>query len=134
MLAFELKCKMPHVAGAIDGCHIKIKKPRVDPISYINRKDYASIILQATVDPFYRFSSCYVGYPGSVHDARVFGNSGISRMLANGTSCFGERVNVLGHNLPVCLIGDSAYPLKRNLIVVRNYNNLQHYYCYWGCL
>lgn len=118
MLAFELKSKLPNVAGAIDGCHIRILEPWKDPAAYINRKIYASLILQATVDPFNKFTSCFFGYPGSAHDARVFSNSAMARMLSNDTFCGGQRVNVLGYNLPVCLIGDSAYPLKRNLMVV----------------
>jgi len=34
------------VIGAIDGTHIKIAAPKLDPDAYINRKGYHSIQLQ----------------------------------------------------------------------------------------
>ncbi|KAL7393200.1 hypothetical protein ABVT39_007801 [Epinephelus coioides] len=65
-------------AGAIDGCHIRIKPPgnqhRAD---YINYKLFPSIQLQATCDATGRFLDISVGYPGSVHDARVLRNTPI---------------------------------------------------------
>lgn len=42
----------PGVIGAIDGTHIKIDKPTVDPDSYMNRKNYYSIQV------FYWFYYC----------------------------------------------------------------------------
>lgn len=62
-------------SGAIDGSHIRINKPGEDPDSYINRKQYFSIHLQGTVDHRMRFLDVFIGYPGSVHDARVLKNS-----------------------------------------------------------
>lgn len=63
-------------AGAVDGCHIRIKPPgnnhRAD---YINYKLFPSIHLQAISDATGRFLDIFVGYPGSVHDARVLRNS-----------------------------------------------------------
>lgn len=85
----------------------------------MNRKKRASIVLQAVVDARGRFTSCFVGYPGSVHDARVFDNSSIGiKMDSPGGLFGGETVEVLGHQLPVCLLGDSAYPLKKELMRV----------------
>lgn len=37
----------PGVIGAIDGCHVKIDKPENDPESYINRKGYYSVQVNA---------------------------------------------------------------------------------------
>ena len=54
-----------------------------------------------------------MGWPGSVDDARVFANSRIYKpitednLLANGQSR-----TILKCQIPVCFIGDSAYPLK----------------------
>jgi len=36
----------PKVIGAIDGTHIKITAPKVNPESYVNRKGFHSIQLQ----------------------------------------------------------------------------------------
>ncbi|XP_017291565.1 putative nuclease HARBI1 [Kryptolebias marmoratus] len=59
-------------AGAIDGCHIRIKPPSgPDGQCYRNRKLFPSIILQAVCDHRGRFIDTYVGWPGSVHNSRV---------------------------------------------------------------
>lgn len=49
---FQRKRGIKHVAGAIDGTHFGIKKPKGDELhnAYINRKGYASIACQAVVD------------------------------------------------------------------------------------
>jgi len=67
--------------GAIDGSHIRIDKPTQDPDSYINRKQYFSIHMQGTVNQNMKFIDVFVGFPGSVHDARVFKNSSLYKDL-----------------------------------------------------
>lgn len=63
--------------GAIDGSHVRIDKPSEDADSYINRKQYFSLHIQGTVNHNLKFFDVFIGYPGSVHDARVFKNSSI---------------------------------------------------------
>lgn len=92
----ELK-RFPGIVGFIDGTHIQIKKPYVRGIDYYNRKDYYSIILQAVVREDMRFIDVYAGWPGKVHDARVFRNSPLY--------AHGQDLCRAGH-----LLGDSAYP------------------------
>ncbi|XP_046389192.1 putative nuclease HARBI1 [Ischnura elegans] len=94
----------PDIIGLIDGSHIRIDKPDEDPESYINRKKYFSIQLQAVVNEKGKFIDVFTGYPGSVHDARVFRNSPIYPELPN--LCQGQGY----------LLGDSAYPCSPNLI------------------
>uniref|UniRef100_A0A3B4ADH1 DDE Tnp4 domain-containing protein n=1 Tax=Periophthalmus magnuspinnatus TaxID=409849 RepID=A0A3B4ADH1_9GOBI len=63
-------------AGAVDGCHVRIRPPSgSDGQSYRNGKLFPSIILQAVCDHQGRFIDTYVGWPGSVHDARVLRHS-----------------------------------------------------------
>lgn len=65
-------------AGAVDGCHIRIKCPGgPDGHDYNNRKLFPSVVLQAVCDHQGRFIDIFVGYPGSVHDARILKNSPI---------------------------------------------------------
>lgn len=65
------------VVGSIDGCHIRIKPPSADAQCYFNRKLFHSIQLQGVCDHQCKFLDIFVGYPGSVHDARVLKNSPI---------------------------------------------------------
>jgi len=64
----------PNCGGAIDGCHIPISVANSLHTDYYNRKGYYSVILQGLVDYRHCFMHIYVGWPGSVHDARVFFN------------------------------------------------------------
>ena len=65
----------PQCFGAIDGTHIPILPPADYARDYYNRKEFYSIVVQALVDHQYRFLNLHVGWPGSVHDARILSNS-----------------------------------------------------------
>ena len=67
----------PSCAGAVDGTHIPIISPCECPADYYNRKGWHSVIMQGVVDHKGRFMDIYIGWPGRVHDARVFSNSSI---------------------------------------------------------
>ena len=82
---FKHKWGFPQCAGAVDGTHISIMSPRDFPADYFNRKGWHSIIMQGMVDHLYRFTDIYIGWPGRVHDARVFGNSTLYQKGVNGT-------------------------------------------------
>ncbi|KAL2083802.1 hypothetical protein ACEWY4_021575 [Coilia grayii] len=73
--AFQNKCGICNIIGAIDGCHIKIQRPTTRGGDYLNRKNYYSVILQGIVDESGRFMDIFVGTPGKVHDARVLRKS-----------------------------------------------------------
>ncbi|XP_032688009.1 protein ALP1-like [Odontomachus brunneus] len=102
---YRAKNGYPRIIGAIDGSHIRIDKPIEDPESYINRKQYFSLHLQGTVNHKMKFIDVFIGYPGSVHDARVFKNSSLRNDLHE--LCADNYV----------LLGDSAYPCLKELIV-----------------
>lgn len=72
---FENKWGFPSCAGAIDGTHVPIVAPQENHTDYFNRKGWYSIVLQAVVDDNYCFRDVYIGWPGSVHDARILRNS-----------------------------------------------------------
>ncbi|XP_056121572.1 uncharacterized protein LOC130099790 [Rhinichthys klamathensis goyatoka] len=83
--------------GAIDGCHIRIKPPANNSHCYFNRKLFHSIQLQAITDHRGKFLDVIVGYPGSVHDARVLRNSPVYA---------GSVYPPAGE----CILGDGGYP------------------------
>ena len=76
---FEMFWGFPQAAGAIDGSHIPIIRPEESASDYYNRKGYYSIIVQALVDHLGLFMDVCIGWPGKVHDARVFVNSSLSQ-------------------------------------------------------
>ena len=72
---FEQRWGVPQCIGALDGSHIPILAPEVYHCDYYNLKGWLSIILQAVVGGRGQFWNLSVGYPGSVHDARVLRKS-----------------------------------------------------------
>lgn len=53
-----------------------------------------------------------VGWPGSVHDARVLANSAVYKKARRKEILCGEVVRVHRMNIPTFIVGDSAYPLN----------------------
>ena len=120
---FESKWGMIQCVGSIDGCHIPIMPPALNHTDYYNRKGWYSVILQAVVDHDYLFQDICVGWPGSVHDARVFANSGMYKKMTIDRIFDGNEVQIKGKNIPLFLIGDSAYPLKTFLMKPFTFNS-----------
>jgi len=81
---FSDRAGFPQTVGCVDGCHIPIKAPQRNPEDYVNRKGFHAIILQALVDANYLFLDICVGWPGKVHDARLFRNSSLYTALSSG--------------------------------------------------
>ncbi|KAL1431609.1 hypothetical protein MTO96_002238 [Rhipicephalus appendiculatus] len=94
---------LPDVIGAVDGCHIRISRPTESEESYYNRKKFHSIILQGICNADMAFIDVFVGFPGSVHDARVLRESFFFEVGAS--KCEGGY-----------LLGDAAYPLLQWLL------------------
>ncbi|CAM4681782.1 unnamed protein product [Lepidochelys kempii] len=101
----------PNCGGAIDGTHIPILAPEHQAAEYINRKGYVSIVLQALVDHKGCFTNISVGWPGKVHDTCIFRNSGLFQKLQEGTFFPDQKITVGDVEMPIVLLGDSAYPL-----------------------
>ncbi|XP_012219683.2 putative nuclease HARBI1 isoform X1 [Linepithema humile] len=102
---FKRIAGLNYVLGAIDGTHIEIPAPSVDTRSYLTRKCRYAVTLQAICNADLYFTDCYVGYPGSVSDVRVFHNSD-----------FWHNVNRNYRNFfpnEEYIIGDKAYPLYK---------------------
>ena len=108
---FETTFGFPQCAGAIDGTHIPIIAPHVNPKDYYNRKEFHSILMQAVVDSHYCFTDVLIGWPRSVHDARVFSNSKLYRQGQNGSLFPCQHMVISNVNVPILIVADPAYPL-----------------------
>ena len=109
---FESKWGFPQCTGAIDGSHIPIIAPAENALDYYNRKGFHSVILQAVVDHEYKFLDVCVGWPSSVHDARVLGNSKIYAKCESGSFLPNWPKTICNSTVPLVMLGDPAYPLK----------------------
>jgi len=96
--------EFPFTFGAVDGSHIHIKAPLANLTDYTNRKSFTSVVLQAVCDGRMQFLDISTGWPGSMHDARIFRLSSLSTSLRTSSSMF--------H-----ILGDSAYALTNHVIV-----------------
>ena len=83
----------------------------LSPRSVYNRKGWYSIILQGTVDHRGHFTDVYVGWPGRVHDARVFANSSLYQRGESGNLLLDWKEQIDGKDIPFIILGDPAYPL-----------------------
>ena len=103
--SFQNMADFPGVVGCIDGTHIPIITPMEDGHRYINRKGFPSIILLAVCDDKMRFTWVNFGWPGSVHDSRVYRNE-LQPILENEDD--GEAMLEEGH-----ILGDATFsPFK----------------------
>ncbi|XP_017492641.1 PREDICTED: putative nuclease HARBI1 [Rhagoletis zephyria] len=115
---FYVKTGMPNYLGAIDGKHIRIVSPRNSGSLYYNYKKTFSIVLMAACDANYVFTYVDVGALGSQSDGGVLSRSAFGRKLLNGTLEVPCDTNLPGTstNFPYYYVGDSAFPLKQNLM------------------
>ena len=109
---FQSRWRVPQCVGAIDGSHIPIIAPEEYPRDYYNRKGWHSIVLQAVVDGRGLFWDVCVGFPGSVHDARVLKQSHLWEVLSDGEFLSQRKVTISGCDVGHYLIGDPAYPMQ----------------------
>ena len=98
-------------AGAMDGTHIPIMAPKENQIDYVNRKGYHSVVMQAVVDCNYLFRDTVIGWPGSLHDARILSNSKLYKKENDKRLSPDTREHIGGHEVPIIILGDPAYPL-----------------------
>lgn len=100
---FKKLKQIENIVGAVDGTYCPIKAPTSHPRSYICRKCFHAVTLQAICDHELQFTDCFAGYPSSVHDARIFNNSDVYKeILMDQKKYFPNGEFILG---------DKAYPL-----------------------
>ncbi|XP_038053730.1 protein ANTAGONIST OF LIKE HETEROCHROMATIN PROTEIN 1-like [Patiria miniata] len=107
---FETRWGFPQCGGAIDGTHLPVL-PRGFKTDFYNRKGWFSVVLQGMIDHQYRFMNVNFGFPGSVHDTRVFANSSIFQLGEAGQLFPPTTRMIEGVVVPIVILADSAYPL-----------------------
>lgn len=104
-------------AGAINGTHIPVATPQKYHAAYVNRKSYHSIVMQALAGDKYLFRDIVVGWPGSMHNARVFSNSELYTLGCSSQPCPKDLKKVIiGKEIYPMILGDPAHPLLSWLI------------------
>ncbi|XP_046807324.1 protein ANTAGONIST OF LIKE HETEROCHROMATIN PROTEIN 1-like isoform X2 [Lucilia cuprina] len=107
--------ELPGCIGYIDGSEIKLAEaPHKNHELYFSRKTQYAIKVQAVCDYKLSIRQVTIGYPGSVHDAKIFLHSPLAKHP--------ERY----FSSSQWLSGDSAYPLKNFLITPFKRNSSEH--------
>ena len=111
---FELKFGMTQAFGCIDGTHVAIKRPPNSSQHFFNYKQFFSLNVQAVCENNGYFMDVECKWPGSVHDAKVFANSSVSKNLNSAKLPITYLPLLPGYAaIPNYLIGDPAYPLTQ---------------------
>ena len=111
---FRLRWNVPHAIGALDGKHVRIKKPPKSGSLYHNYKGFFSVILMALVDAEYRFRWVDIGTEGSCSDAQIFNISELRNKIEDGSVGFpeAEPIEPDGPDIPYFILVDDAFALK----------------------
>ena len=74
----------PQVIGCVSGTHIPVKQPSENSHDYFSYKMSYSINCQTICDAYGQFTNAEIRWPGSVHDARIFGNCNVQKGYSTG--------------------------------------------------
>lgn len=117
---FQVRWQFPNCIGALDGKHVIIQAPPNSGSQFYNYKHTFSLVLMALVDHEYCFTVVDVGGYGSNSDGGLFSSSNLGRALDS--DCLDLPPNkslpncLADDKLPHVIVGDEAFPLKRNLL------------------
>ena len=117
---FHAKWNFEHVLGAIDGKHVRIRKPRNAGSAYFNYKKFHSIVLLAIADANYRFIYLSAGAKGRAGDAGIYQDSELKACLENGELPIPPpeplQYDRSGKTTPYFFIGDDAFGCTLNMM------------------
>ncbi|XP_059915809.1 putative nuclease HARBI1 [Gadus macrocephalus] len=102
-MEFHQLAGFPNVIGCIDGTQVPILAPSINEADYVNRKGYHSINVQMICDASHMITNVEAKWPGSVHDARMYRESNLSRKFQEG-------------QFDGWILGDRGYPCLPTLI------------------
>ncbi|CAN2388330.1 nuclease activity [Pristimantis euphronides] len=116
---FSQHTQFPNCIGALDGKHIRLKKPAHSGSRSFNYKQCFSVALMAVADSKYNFVLVDTGAYGSPSDARVCSSSQMGQRLRNnelhvpGPSLLPGSTNT---QVPHVLVADEGFGLSPNVL------------------
>ncbi|XP_069615947.1 uncharacterized protein [Ranitomeya imitator] len=116
---FQNNCDFPNCIGAVDGKHIRVRKPPNSGSQFYNYKQFFSVVLLAVADSNYRFIIVDIGAYGRTGDSRVFNSSIMGRRLRDNQLNLPPPQQLPGSNaeaVPFVLVGDEAFQLTRHVM------------------
>ena len=116
---FQIRSQFPNCLGAIDGKHVRIRKPRMSGSLFHNYKNYFSVVLLAIADANYKFIYIDVGAFGKNSDSSIFERTDFYKKLENNELNIpkGQPLpGTVGPNMPYTFIVDEAFSLSRNVM------------------
>jgi hypothetical protein len=117
---FMHRWNLPHVIGAVDGKHIRIRCPKNSGSLFHNYKGYFSVVLMGVVDHDYKFIYAHVGAEGRASDSRIWRDSDFFQDVdsAENVLHIPEPSHVAGmeEDLPYYFVGDDAFALGFHLM------------------
>ncbi|XP_005089117.1 uncharacterized protein LOC101849971 [Aplysia californica] len=133
-MGFAQRWNFPHVLGAIDSKHIKVKCPPNSGSTYFDNKQTFSIVLQGICDAQSNFIAFDVGDFGRHSDGGVLEHSAFGRAFYSNNLPIPPDESICGSDpLPYVFLGDEAHPLLRNMMRPfprRGLDNVQRIYNY----
>jgi len=119
------KANFPNCIAAVDGKHVRIRKPNESGSQFFNYKNFFSTALTPVADADSCFISVEVGAYGSSSDSNVFKNSTFGKLLDSNKLIIPDpRVLPIDEevlSMPFVLLGDEAFALSEH--VLRPYPN-----------
>lgn len=109
----------PHIVGAVDGKHVKIKNFARQGSTFFNYKSFFSVVLMAVCDAHKKFVFVDIGAPGSLSDGHVWKQTSLHKKIENGEIKFPEPSTLpkTGVKAPYFFLGDEAFGLSEHMLV-----------------
>lgn len=116
---FARRTNFPNCLGAVDGKHIRLKKPNCTGSEFINYKNFFSVVLMPVVDTDYCFISIDIGSHGSASDSHVFQRSYFGKRLERFQLHLPDKQqlpNDNGPSMPFVFVADEAFALGEHML------------------
>ncbi|XP_075199561.1 uncharacterized protein LOC142302391 [Anomaloglossus baeobatrachus] len=111
--------KFPHCIGALDGKHIRVRKPPNSGSRYFNFHKFFSVVILALVDTNYKFIYVDIGAYGSASDARIFRSTRLARRMISmdlNLPTPSPLPGTSGPTVPFVMVADEGFALSPHVM------------------